>query len=179
MFFRRFFRLFFFWHCRQSCPSDYFLQSYQTPSWSILTSYASITRLSLGVWGVWLRQVDVRRRFLNSFFFFFFFFFFCYCQLLHINYSAFNFFSQTLFKPFKKIGFSLDLSQIFRKDSWYHPLTLNLFFGVVIFKIRAEFRFFSSLPWERFLYNYFFTNNTLVSRSICLKFSGKTPGTNV
>ena len=31
----------------------------------------------------------------------------------------------------------------FRKDSWCHPLTLNLFFGVVTFRLRAKLRFLS------------------------------------
>ena len=72
-----------------------------------------------------------------------------------------------------------DWAQIFRKDSLCHPLAPNFFFGGVIFKITAEFRFFSPFPWKRSKYNSFsqtlFDYNTLVSCSIFPKFSGKTP----
>ena len=65
------------------------------------------------------------------------------------------------------------------KDSLCHPLTPNLFVGVVIFNIMAEFRFFSPFPLKRSMYNSFFHKLCLiilVSRSICVKFSGKAPG---
>ena len=64
--------------------------------------------------------------------------------------------TQTLF-DLKKVGFSLDSSQISRKYSRSNPLSPNLFFGVVIFKTRAEFGFFSPFPWESSMHNSFFT----------------------
>ena len=71
-------------------------------------------------------------------------------------YSAFRNFFPKLW--FKKIDFWSDWAQIFRKDSLCHPPAPNFFFGGVIFKITAEFRFFSLFPWKRSKYNSFFTN---------------------
>ena len=36
---------------------------------------------------------------------------------------------------------------------------LNLLFGIVILKIRAEFRYFSPFPWKRSMYNSLFTKS--------------------
>ena len=95
-------------------------------------------------------------------------------------YSAFrNFFPKLRLILKKSISGLSDWAQIFRKDSLCHPLAPNFSFGGVIFKIMAEFRFFSrfhgnvskTTRFSQTLFDY----NTLVSCSIFLKFSGKTP----
>ena len=48
--------------------------------------------------------------------------------------------------------------QFFTAQPLCHPLAPNFFFGGVIFKITAEFRFFSPFPWKHSIYNSFFTN---------------------
>ena len=89
------------------------------------------------------------------------------------------FLSQTLL-DLKKYIFLLDLSQIFRKDFLCHPLTPNLFAGMVILIIRAELRFLvcfhGNVPCTTLFSQTLFDYNTLVSSSICFKFSGKSSG---
>ena len=76
-------------------------------------------------------------------------------------YSAFrNFFPK--FCLILKIDFWSDWAPNFRKDSLCHPLAPNFFFGVVMFKITAEFRFFSPFPWKRSIYNSFFHKLCLI-----------------
>ena len=89
-----------------------------------------------------------------------------------------EFFSQILFDFKKSISVPIELKV---SERLLMPSSSPEFLlWWVIFKITAEFRFFSPFPWKRSMYNSFFTNlfdyNTLVSRSIFLKFSGKTPG---
>ena len=93
------------------------------------------------------------------------------------QYSAFgNFFPN--FVWFKKIDFWSDWAQIFRKDSLCHPPAPNFFFGRVIFKITAEFRFLvrfhGNVPYTTRFSETLFDYNTLVFCSIFLKFLGKT-----
>ena len=102
----------------------------------------------------------------------------CYAFPCAVTYSAFrNFFPN--FCLILKNRFLVQLSSNFQERLFMPFSSPKFFFGGVIFKITAEFRFFSPFPWKRSIYNSFsqtsFDYNTLVSRSIFLKFSGKTP----
>ena len=83
------------------------------------------------------------------------------------------------FVRFKKIDFWSDWAQIFRKDSLCHPLAPNFFFGGVISKRTAEFRFLvrfhGNVPCTTRFSQTLFYCNTLVSHPIFLKISRKTP----
>ena len=97
---------------------------------------------------------------------------------IFFSYSAFRIFSQFSF-DLKKIDFWSDWAQIFRRDSQCHSPALNFFFGRINLKITAEFRFlvrfYGNVPCTTRFLQYSFDYNTLVSRSIFLKFSGKLP----
>ena len=72
-------------------------------------------------------------------------------------YSAFrNFFPK--FCLILKNRFLVRLSSNFQERLFMPSSSPEFFFGGVIFKITAEFRFFSPFPWKRSIHNSFFTN---------------------
>ena len=87
-----------------------------------------------------------------------------------------KFFSQTLFDFKKSISGPIEL-KFSGKTLYCHPLAPNFFFGGVIFKITAEFRFLvcfhGNVPYTTRFSQTLFDYNTLVSRSISSNFQEK------